>query len=182
MLKYLVIGSLTMILSLTGFSQEETYHSSETYNSEAHLNRIGFCTGLTFVPAHLSNGKDEHLVVPTYGIEYERRIKKWFALGIINEFELENYMIEHGSEESIERSYIYVVSVVAFFKPFKNLLLFGGPGYELTSDHNFEVLKLGAAYEFEISEKWDLAPLMYLDKVSDIYTTYSFGLSIGRRF
>jgi hypothetical protein len=169
-------------LSITALAQEEDTYAKESETTEGHLNRIGLCSGLTFVPTDLTSGKKDFLVVPTYGLEYERRIKKWFALGIVNEFELENYMIEHETEESIERSYIYVVSILAFFKPVKNLVIFAGPGYELTSEHNFEVLKMGVSYEFELSEKWDLAPLLYLDRVSDLYTTYSFGLSIGRRF
>ncbi|HAW51564.1 MAG TPA: hypothetical protein DCX54_04425, partial [Flavobacteriales bacterium] len=170
MFRYISIACLSIIVSLTALAQEEGIYETETHTGQGHLNRLGLCSGLTFVPTDLTNDKKDYLAVPTYGIEYIRKIKKWFLLGFVNEFELENYVIEHENEESIERSYIYVVSVLALFKPVKNLVIFAGPGYELTSDHNFEVLKIGVSYEFELSEKWDLAPLVYMDKVSDLYT------------
>jgi hypothetical protein len=181
-LRYFVFGFLSIAISLSGLAQEESTHHSSADISGSNLNRIGLFTGITLVPEHLSYGKDEYLVVPTYGIEYERVLKKWLAIGFLNELEMENYIIEVDHQESIKRSYIYVASVVVIFQPVNHLVLFAGPGYEFTSEHNFAVIKAGVGYNVHITREWNLVPEVFVDRVSNLYTTISFGLSIGKMF
>ena len=182
MFRYFVFGFLTLAFSLGCIAQTEIIHDSESHISGGHNNRFGFFSGTSLVPTHVSKGKDEILYVPTYGIEYERIFSRWFAVGINNEIELQNYVIENAAGESINRSFIYVVSVVAIFQPIKNIILFIGPGYELTSDHNFAIVKVGAYYPFKLTRQWDFTPLIAFDRVSNLYTTFTFGISVGKKF
>ena len=181
---------LCFICMLLACHQAYSQHEDDSESDEIthlkknrHRNRIAFFTGTSLVPTELGHtGREEILYVPTYGIEYERAIAGWFGIGIHNELELQNYIIVDADENHINRSYVMVSAIILYFEPIDHLALFVGAGYEFTTEHNFSVIKIGAEYVIHLNKGWDIAPEIYLDHVSNLYTTYSFGLAIGMGF
>ncbi len=156
-------------------------HESDSHD---HKNRIAFFTGTSLAPTMLEGGNSTDIIfVPTYGIEYEHRITSWLALGVMNEIELQNYIITTSEGEEINRSFIYVGTIIAAVKtPIKHLYFLFGPGYEIASIHNFTIFKIGFEYGIPIQNNWDISPEVTYDQISDIYHTITFGLAIGKKF
>jgi len=177
-----------MLFFHQGFAQHETDSDSnkiEHSKINRYRNRLALFSGTSLVPAEIGHsGKRENIYVPTYGLEYERAIAGWFGLGIHNEIELQNYIIEHENdmEQDIARSYVMVSCVILYFEPIDHLALFIGGGYEFTTEHNFTVAKIGAEYVIHLNKGWDIAPEFYVDQVSNLYCTFSFGVAFGLGF
>ena len=187
------ITSFAILLSVILFGhsvcaqKEHSFLIEDGYKEGVHKekNAFGVFTGTTIVPTFIENGTvRQYMFVPTYGIEYGRRLNSWFYLGLHNELELQNYVISNEAGEELERSYIYVGSVLAVFAPFRTFVLYMGPGYEFTSDHNFRVFKVGMEYKLYRSSHsdWYLAPEISLDWISTLYSTFSFGIVVGKVF
>lgn len=163
-------------------AQHPTLREGEEEWHKTHHNRLAFFTGTTLVPTSIDHSSKEILFVPTYGLEYERGINAWLGIGIANEIELQNYVIQKSNSEVINRSFIYVVSVFVMVQPVKPLVIFAGPGYELTSSQNFSIFKVGASYIIDVGNKFDVSPEIALDQIADKYATFTFGISLGKRF
>ena len=154
------------------------------HDGKGHHDRLALFTGTSLAPTMLEGeGSNDIIFVPTYGIEYEHKINSWFALGIMNEIELQNYVITRSDGEEINRSFVYVGTLIAAVKtPINRLYFIFGPGYEIASDHNFTIFKFGFEYSVPIQHNWDIAPELTYDQISDIYHTITFGLAIGKSF
>jgi len=172
----LVILFCLMMVPSALLSQEEHNHEWK--------NRAAFFTGTSMAPTML-DGKDPSMFifVPTYGLEYERKITPWMALGVLTEIELENYVIEKSDGEVIDRSFVYVGTLLVLLKtPVKHLIFYFGPGYELASEQNFSIFKIGIEYDIEIGHNWGIAPDIAYDRISNVYRTFTFGIAIGKKF
>ena len=180
--------ALLSSFSILAQDQPEDHITPNSYNirlEHSSKNILGIFTGTTMVPTQI--GSDNHreiMFVPTYGLEYGRKVTPWLGFGIHNEFELQTYIISNDEGEELDRSYIYVGSLLAIIMPVKHLGIFFGPGYEFTSDHNFRVFKIGVEYAMYRGDGhgWYLAPELSVDWISTIYSTFSFGLVIGKGF
>ena len=77
----------------------------------------------------------------------------------------------------------WVLAVPFFLHPYKGWRFLVAPGVAIpNNDHDDEFLfRVGAAYEFEIGEKWAITPEFNLDFV-DNSEVLVYGLSFGYKF
>jgi hypothetical protein len=107
----------------------------------------------------------------TQGVEYEYRIVSWFGAGGLVDFAF-------GEERAT------LVAIAAYFRPTHRLKLILAPGYERFESTAHEkgktefALRIGATYDFEITEKFYLAPALNLDFV-DGDKIWVWGLNLG---
>ena len=104
------------------------------------------------------------------GIEYGYRFSKKWGVGAVVE--------ALGSDTVRDASLIIPLS----FHPYAGWRFFTGPGVEFGEEHNDWMLRFGGGYEFELGNRWTLAPEVVYDVIESGKRTYIFGLAFGRGF
>ena len=66
--------------------------------------------------------------------------------------------------------------------PWAGWFLLIAPGVEIESSETSAMFRIGTGYDFELDEKWSLAPEFYVDLSRFFGTTYVFGLAVSRSF
>jgi len=139
-----------------GLSLEEAHH---------HKHHIGlFLGGATRFEEH-----DENKTGFTIGLDYEYKLVPKWGIGALVEG------VAFGDDHR-DLALAFPVS----FHPIEPLKLAAGPGFETTGSHSEFMVRLSAAYEFEVG-KFTLSPEIAVDFVKDAQTLV-FGFSIGRGF
>ena len=106
----------------------------------------------------------------TGGLSYEYRLNKLFGIGGIVEYAGGDFKA-------------WTLAVPFFLHPYKGWRFLVAPGVAiLNNDEDDEfIFRVGAAYEFEIGEKWAITPEFNVDFV-DNNEALIFGLSFGHKF
>lgn len=133
----------------------------------------------TFIPAVAENTR---VAIPSYGLDLEYWFNHDWGIGLHNDLELENFIIEQGNEEFLERDYPLVSSLDLLYRPWRGLVFQVGPGIEIDRNETFFLFRLGVEYEVELGHHWDLYPTLFYDTREDAFTTISIGLGVGKRF
>ena len=104
------------------------------------------------------------------GLSYEYRLSQLFGIGGIVE-----------SASGVLRE--WVLAVPLFLHPYKGWRFLVAPGVDIPEDEgdNEFLFRVGAAYEFEIGEKWAITPEFNVDFV-DNSEVFVYGLSFGYKF
>lgn len=166
--------------------QQNTELETEWFEA-GERNRFAVFVGYGWVPKGEPGEDREGLtVIPALGLDYERWVHPRFAIGWYNDFQLSTFVVEregeHAEEEKfLEREYAFVTAVVGVFELVERLAVYAGPGQEFESNENFFVFKIGAEYEFPLPNFWDLSIGGSYD-IRDLYDSWGFGISIGKRF
>ncbi|MBS2098148.1 hypothetical protein [Carboxylicivirga linearis] len=193
-MKKILILALAL-MSINAWAQHSEHHSETTHEThqaeEAHhgKHKLAFYYGFTHVPSafyeHETHVESTGKWVPTIGIDYYYALNKRWDLGLIGDAELDQYYIRTSEEDELERANVVVVSAVAKYKATKRIGIFAGPGFETEfkkeEAKSFFVFKAGIEYEVEIEKGWELAPILSYD-FKEEYSSYAFGISIGKRF
>ncbi len=165
-------------------------HSVEHIEGEDHgKHKISFFTGFTHVDAafykHETHEESTGKWIPTLGVEYYYTLSKYFDIGMLADVELDSYYINADGHNKLTRNNIVIASAVTRYKPTKRIGIFAGPGFETEfideESKSFFVLKVGVDFEVEIENGWELTPILSYD-FKEHYSSYSFGISIGKRF
>ncbi len=166
-------------------AQSETHHSPdadtpphEVQHEGKHF-RVAFLVGHTFVPTRHSA---ERLIIPSYGLDLEYWFNHKWGIGLHNDLELQNFVIERGDDEILEREFPIVITLDALFHPWKGLSFQAGPGIELEKNENFYLFRVGAEYLFFLPGGWDLGPYFFYDSRDKVYDTWSLGLGVAKHF
>ncbi len=182
--------------SLSAQEHEEAKHESHDVmhdkgHSEEHgKHKVAFFSGFTHVDAafykHETHQESTGKWIPTLGVEYYYTLSKRFDVGVIADVELDKYYIKTDDHDELLRNNIVVAAAVARYKPMHRLGIFAGPGIETEfiegeDSESFIVLKAGIDFEVEIENGWELTPIFSYD-FKEHYSSYSFGISIGKRF
>ncbi|NME67405.1 hypothetical protein [Flammeovirga aprica] len=191
-MKYFLFFLLLSLLSTFSYAQEtspqnDKVHKREEAHGRLKHHRVALMWGHSYVPKGFS-GTNNTLIVPTIGLEYEYWFSHHFALGLSNDLELQNYVIETSHGEEFEREYVYIGALMAFVE-FAHLWVVGiGPGIEIEHNKNFAVIKASIEREFPIVGKggWDVTPMLSYELKfrgeNGSYDAITFGFAIGKRF
>ncbi|WP_044207371.1 hypothetical protein [Flammeovirga sp. OC4] len=193
-MKYLTLCLLFLFITSLSFAQENSstdkkVHKREEAHGELKHHRIALLWGHSYVPKGFNdNNSAKTLIIPTIGFEYEYWFSHRFAIGLSNDLELQNYVIETREGDELEREYVYIGALMGFVE-FAHLWVFGiGPGIEMEKNKNFGVLKMSIEREFPIVGKggWDVTPMLSYEikfrGEDKVYDAITFGFAIGKRF
>ncbi len=167
-------------------AQSERHHSvgpqdrpHKVQQHEGKHFRIAMLVGHTFVPTRHSA---ERLIIPSYGLDLEYWFNNKWGIGLHNDLELQNFVIERGDYEILERDYPIVITLDALFHAWKGLSFQAGPGIELEKTENFYLFRVGVEYLFLLPGGWDLGPYFFYDTRDKVYDTWSLGLGVAKHF
>ncbi|MCG8307756.1 MAG: hypothetical protein MI975_10240, partial [Cytophagales bacterium] len=150
---------------------------------EVKRHKAGLFLGNTLVRGTRNsfNGKEQYVLAPTFGIDYEHRLSPKWAIGSYNELALLNIEVEQDHESFIKRENVFLFSAVVLYEFFPDISIYAGTGFETDPHHTFWIRYFGAEYTFLKSMDWRIAfSAGYINK--DSYDAFSFGLVLGRSF
>ncbi len=142
--------------------------------------RLGAVVGYVVVPTSTSSGR-EHLILPSFGLDLEYWFSHRLGIGLHNDLELMVFEVETEKDVFVERDFPMLVTIDMLWKPWRGLVIYGGPGIEFEPSEHYYVGRLGAEYEIPIGKHWDIFPTMFYDYRRGAYNTFSIGLGIGKR-
>lgn len=173
---FIILSLIICLLCSTDVIGQEEYISHPKH-------RLAGMIGHTHVPLGFNTaGERNFLVVPTWGLSYDYRIAKRWSVGVHTELETATYVVEHNGSTQIDRERPFKIVLATMYNPWKGLVFEAGFGLELEKNENFWIYRLGTGYEIEISHHWDLVPALFFDIKEDVYTSWTFGLQVGKMF
>lgn len=105
----------------------------------------------------------------TIGLDYERRLGQRFGVGVL-------------ADKAFGGGRSWLLLGGLFWHPVRQVRLDVAPGIEINQEEDEQfVLRLGADYDFEIRERWSIAPNVNLDFV-DGRTVWVIGAELGYSF
>jgi len=182
MIRSSILFILLFGLSIPVLAQHSSNDLHESNLEKEHTVRhfrIAALIGHTFVPAGQSQ---EYLVIPSWGLDLEYWFNQTWGIGLHNDLEIQEFIIEKEQDEFLERDYPLVLTLDALYKPWRGLVFQAGAGYEIEKTEDFFLARAGIEYEFEIGNHWDVSPMFFYDYRFEANDTWSLGLGIGKRF
>lgn len=180
MKKPFLITICCFLSTLFLFSQNHDT-SFDNNENESHF-RISAGLAHTYLPEETTDGT-QNLILPSIALDIEYWFNHRWGIGLHNDLELLNFEIKDNDDQVfIEREFPVLLTFDALWKPYKELVLFVGPGVELEQEKNYFVFRAGCEYEIPFSSNWDLAPLVFYDMRDGAYNTLTVGLGVGYRF
>lgn len=166
---------LLLGISIAALGQEETYPKRS---------RIMVGIGHMHVSQGVdANGERQFLILPMWVLDYDYSLGKKWAIGLHNDFTLENFKVEgHGGSSEIDRDRPVASMLSLTHKPGKHAVYTIGAGGEFSSSGNYTMFRLGIEYGFEIGGDWELAPGIVGDWKVNAYDSFSVALAVGKRF
>ena len=177
--------------NIFGQDHPESNNDNEETANEHHLNYknsfkkhyISVLWGNTIVPAaKTSEGENSVSIFPSWGINYEYFLNNHFGLGLLNEFEMQSYAVEHDEDAIIERVYPVISSIVLIYEPINHLALFAGPGIEFEKSENLSIIKAGAAYTFPLPKYFGISLELSYERKNKTYDAWTLGILLGKGF
>jgi len=177
-----IFVSSLLFWSLSFISLHAQEHEVDNIKTEAssHL-RISSGLAHTYLSESTVAGT-EGLLLPTFMLDVEYWFNHKWGIGLHNDLELFTFEVIEEDGLFIEREYPVLFTLDALWKPYKNLVLFLGPGIEIEPSENYFVVRVGCEYEVPFSPHWDFSPLIYFDMRDGAYDTLTLGLGVGYSF
>lgn len=126
-------------------------------------------------------GKEQYVIAPTIGIDYEFWINHKWGIGTYNEVAHMDIEVITENEDYIKRENAMLFSAVAIFEPIHKMAIFAGTGVETDPHHTFWIRYMGLEYAIVRCNDWDISVNAgYVNK--DLYDAFTFGVVIARRF
>jgi hypothetical protein len=180
---------LLLLLLLLCIIWNPFYLAGQHTNAEDEINehnhhknlRVALLIGHTLIPEQHA---EENFFIPSWGLDLEYWANEKWGIGIHTDLEIETFVIIKDEAETMEIDRVtpLVLTIDALIKPWKGLVLQIGPGIELEKEENYELMRVGAEYEIELTNHWDVSPTIFYDTRFNEYHTWSIALGIGKRF
>jgi hypothetical protein len=174
----IILFTITAIHIATAqeYNHTNTHHTSES--SEKGW-RIAGVIGHTYIN---SNGMDDQLFVPSWGLDINYWFNHKWGIGLHNDVEIDNFVVLRNNNEEIEREYPLVFTLDALYQIGNGFVVSVGPGIEVERNESFLLARLGVEYECNIGRKFYLMPTLFYDKRLDGFSTATIGLGVGHKF
>lgn len=179
---YIFLRSVLMILFLNVQLTIAQENESENRESEEEKNVISLSFAYTYIPQGAgldSRRNDRNQLVPTFGLDYFRRIHRKWEVGVMLDYELATYIIPR--KDNLTRENAFIVALMSVYNLNANWNLLLGGGIELEKHENLAVLRAGIEYVIPIRNNWSIPISSFLD-FKEGYDTWSFGLGFKKGF
>lgn len=170
-----------MLLNIGTYSiiaQDHSFHPPSKENHIEHKNDIAGFAGATYIC-------ESGFFLPTFGIEYVRRINSFMGIGVIGEIEVGSHIISKNeySHETIEinRETAILLCPALYFKS-GNFVASVGYGVEFEKSENLALLKISLMYSLKLQdERWIVLPNISWDHTIH-FNGLVYGVSFARVF
>ena len=174
--------SLCMMMLLTISTLAQNGNADHSLNKDRHSNR-GFGIAVILGHTYISNdGMDGNLYIPSWGLDLDYWFNHKWGVGLHNDIEIENFIVERDNSEVIERVNPLVFTLDALHHLGSGFVVSIGPGVELDQNESFFLARLGVEYEYDINDNIYLMPTLFHDQRFDGFSTTSLGLGMGYKF
>lgn len=138
--------------------------------------KIAAVMGHTYIN---SGGPEGNLYIPSWGLDIDFWLSPNWGIGLHNDVEIENFVVEKDEAEFIERVNPLVFTLDALYNLGQGFIVSIGPGVELEQNASFALVRAGLEYEYDMNQQLYFMPTLYYDQRFDGYSTTSFGLGVG---
>lgn len=172
----LILVSNLMFSPLLG--QNSHNEASKGKESLHHKNDLAGFIGATYI-------FETGFVLPTFGVEYVRKINSHIGIGAIAEIEVGSHIIsmneETLEEDEVSRESAFLIAPTVYFMA-GNFIGSIGYGVELEKNENLALLKISAMYALPLkNENWIFVPNVSYDYTSR-FCGLVYGFSVARSF
>ena len=180
-MKFIFATLLSALISSTIISlnaQEHNAHSNKNIAHHIHKNDVAGFIGATYI-------FESGFVLPTFGVEYVRKLNPYFGIGAIAEMEVGSHIIsmDQSSNEQaeVERESAFLLLPALYFTTGKFVASIGY-GVELEKSQNLGLLKVTAYYVLDLKKDyWYAIPSLSWDYTSQ-FNGLVYGFNIARSF
>ena len=179
--RHVLFTLLCLSLSAAGYAQHaETTHHEQHGLKGSHRVTLGL--GHTHVSEGKVEEKTEWIVAPSWSFNYDYWLADNWAIGLQNDLLLETFIIEHGEQELLERSYPWTVVPVAIYKPGKRWAFIGGIGAEYAKAQTLTLTRLGVEYGVHQPRNWEVGVTAVWDNKWDYYNSWGLAFTVSKIF
>jgi hypothetical protein len=170
-----------LLATLAGQAQEA---KTTTEQEERYRHRVTVMMANSHIPNMDGvEGQSKFSIVPTWGLDYDFWLNSKWAIGLHNDFILQQYkVIKEEDQTEIERSFPIGSCIAGVFKPFKHIAFVTGVGKEFEKTESFTMWKVGAEYGFELPKAWELSLNFQYDIKFEAYDSFLFGIGISKKY
>jgi len=180
MKKIKVAIALIVFVPLFSHAQgHEIPETAQTAEKEEGGFKIAAVIGHTYIN---TGGPEGSIYIPSWGLDVDFWFNEKWGIGVHNDIEIENFIVEKDRTEFIERVNPLVFTLDVLYHLKHGLILNFGPGIEFEQNESFTLLRAGLEYEYHMSQRLYMMPTLYYDQRFDEYSTASFGIGIGYKF
>jgi len=171
----------TFVLSAIGYCQD----NNSLTNKQSHIgnegaSRLTIGLGHTHVSEGKIDGDTKWLALPSWSLNYDYWLSNKLAIGIQNDLILESFIIEHGNQELLERSYPIASVPVLLFKSGKRIVLIAGIGAEFAKESTLMMTRFGVEYGFHLPGNWEVSSALVWDNKWNYYNSWGLALTISK--
>jgi hypothetical protein len=162
--------SLALLTQLSAQAQEAS--PSERVKSPW---RVVLMMANSRIPSATEGGQ-EVTVIPTWGVDLDYRFSPRWSVALQTDIKMQSFEIEHNQVE-IQRNTPVTLALVPHYYANKHWSFMVGPGYELEKTENIFLVKVGAEYGFELTERFELGITAIYENRWEVYDGLTFGAS-----
>lgn len=141
--------------------------------------RITLGLGHTHISQGSVDGETEWLATASWSLNYDYWLANRWAIGLQNDLILEQFVIEHGQDEQLERKYPFSTVPVVLFKPVPLLALIGGAGVEYASGEAIGLTRLGAEVGWHVGRHWEVGGAVVWDNKWGYYNSWGIAFTVS---
>ncbi len=171
---------LSVCLGTTAYAQ----HSPPAPADHAHHLKGSHRLTLGLGHTHLSQGEVEGetkwLAAASWSLNYDYWLSDHWAIGLQNDIVLQDFSIDHGDNQVLERSYPWSIVPAGIYKPIKNWSFIGGVGAEYAHEQTLALTRLGVEYGVHLPHDWEVGGTAVWDNKWDYYNSWGLALTISK--
>ena len=160
----------------------EAVHHAGSEHGMAGTHRITLGLGHTNISQGRIGGDTRWLATASWSLNYDYWLANRWAVGLQSDVVLEQFVIEHGDQEQLERKYPVSIAPVALFKATKLLTLVGGVGVEYASGEAIGLTRLGLELGWHVGRRWEVGGALVWDNKWGYYNSWAIAFSASRLF
>ena len=135
MIKIYFLTVFCLVLFFNPILAQEEHHAETEVSLKRH--KLGLFTGNTLIHGvhNTHTGKEQYILAPTFGLDYEYWLSHKWAIGTYNEVAFLNIEVEQDHEVFVKRETGMLFSRVVVYEAFPRFSIFAGTGVEVDPSH-----------------------------------------------
>jgi len=175
-LKHIILTILLMLTHILSGQDEEVDKKNSISISIAH----------THIGNGVVNGRRKAIILPAWGINYDRRLKERWAIGIHTDMVIEEFELETQDDQNLmvtkKRTRPLSTAITASYEISHFLVATFGVGREFSPEEDYNLFRIGLEPFFELPNDFEFIGTLTIDFRLEAYNALTFGLGVLKRF